>query len=98
MPPITCRPLPNSRRGESAPATRAATWDGRTGTPRQTIDSPAPRSQDEVKAAEGSVRKTGAVIDGAGELPGRPEARAPRRRHREHSAGRVPLAREAHGP
>src|SRR5439155_16770242 len=38
-PPITCRPLPNSRRGESAPAASAATWDGRTTTPRHTIDS-----------------------------------------------------------
>src|SRR5437016_6549363 len=37
-PPITCRPLPNSSRGESAPAASAATWDGRTATPRHTID------------------------------------------------------------
>src|SRR6266536_2419712 len=44
-PPITCRPLPNSSRGESAPAASAATWDGRTATPRQSVNSEAPSSQ-----------------------------------------------------
>src|SRR5215831_15600805 len=32
-------PSSQQRRGESAPAASAATWGGRTATPRQTIDS-----------------------------------------------------------
>src|SRR2546428_12583555 len=44
-PPITCRPLPNSSRGESAPAASAATWDGRTATPRQRVGAEGPTSQ-----------------------------------------------------
>src|SRR5205807_8112729 len=69
-PPITCRPLPNSRRGESAPAASAATWGGRTATPRQTIDSEPPTSQVGRKRPPMSIRKVGAVVDRGGELPG----------------------------
>src|SRR6266704_2827495 len=59
-PPITCRPLPNRGRGESAPAASAATWDGRTATPRQTIDSEGPTSQVEVgKRSLGASNKVG---------------------------------------
>src|SRR5256885_12908044 len=59
-PPITCRPLPNRGRGESAPAASAATWDGRTATPRQTIDSEGPTSQVEVgKRSLGASNKEG---------------------------------------
>src|SRR5437588_6695062 len=68
-PPITCRPLPNSCRGESAPAASAATWGGRTATPRQTIDSEGPTSQVGREQATISIRKVGAVVDRGGELP-----------------------------
>src|SRR2546430_2971219 len=38
-------PSSQPSRGESAPAASAATWDGRTATPRQTIDAEGPTSQ-----------------------------------------------------
>src|SRR2546426_11605079 len=73
-PPITCRPLPNRGRGESAPAASAATWDGRTATPWQTIDSEGPPSQVEVKTRVSlrarSIGKSGAVVHRVDQLPG----------------------------
>src|SRR6266571_9154340 len=92
-PPITCRPLPNSRRGESAPAASAATWDGRTATPRHTIDLEGPRSQVALEFACGappSIRKPGAVVDGVDKLPRGPGIGADRRENRDGAVGRVP--------
>src|SRR5438270_10981468 len=62
-------PSSQPRRGESAPAASAATWGGRTATPRQTIDSEGPTSQVGREQATISIRKVGAVVDRGGELP-----------------------------
>src|SRR5207302_850748 len=97
-PPITCRPLPNSCRGESAPAANAATWDGRTATPRHTIDSEGPRSQvalDFSRGAPSSIRKPGAVVDRVNQPPRRPGIGANGLENRDGAVGRVPGRIEA---
>src|SRR5207247_10484716 len=85
-PPITCRPLPNSRRGESAPAASAATWDGRTATPRQTIDFEGPASQ--VGLAPGAINK----VSGRCSRPPRPASRRPGHRARAPRRSRSPCS------
>src|SRR2546425_10343619 len=100
-PPITCRPLPNSSRGESAPAASAATWDGRTTTPRQTIDSEGPPSQVEVKTRVSlgarSIGKAGAVVHRVDQLPGSSGVRAGSLEHGDDPVGRVPGGVETEG-
>src|SRR5438309_7045350 len=64
--------FPTQSRGESAPAASAATWDGRTATPRHTIDSQGPPSQVTLEFVCGrprSIRKPGAVVDRVDEVP-----------------------------
>src|SRR5438105_1760159 len=55
-PPITCRPLPNSSRGESAPAASAATWDGRTTTPSTLSTCRAPQVKSKLRRASAAGR------------------------------------------
>src|SRR5947207_1410189 len=93
--------FPTRSRGESAPAASAATWDGRTTTPRQTIDSEGPPSQVEVKTRVSlgarSIGKSGAVVHRVDQLPGGSGVRAGSLEHGDDPVGRVPGGVETEG-
>src|SRR5438552_10637607 len=86
--------FPTRSRGESAPAASAATWDGRTATPRQTIDLQGPLSQVEVKTrvrlGARSIRKSTAVVHRIDQLPGGSGVRAGSLEHGDDAVGRIP--------